>query len=112
MVNPVNLAGYATVLSGFEELADQFSGEVTYVVGTNVEYSVFVEFGTRHMQARPYLRPAVREAMNKADNLADKADSSEELVKLIALEIERSATGKAPVDTGKLQASIEAERVQ
>lgn len=27
-------------------------------VGTNVEYAPYVEFGTRHMHAQPYLRPA------------------------------------------------------
>jgi HK97 gp10 family phage protein len=28
-------------------------------IGTNVEYAVFVEFGTRYMAAQPYLRPAL-----------------------------------------------------
>lgn len=28
-------------------------------VGTNVEYAGFVEFGTRYMSARPYMRPAL-----------------------------------------------------
>lgn len=27
-------------------------------VGTNVFYAVYVEFGTKHMEARPYLYPA------------------------------------------------------
>ncbi len=29
------------------------------VVGTNVEYAIFLELGTSRMAARPYLRPAV-----------------------------------------------------
>lgn len=29
------------------------------IVGTNVEYAIFVEFGTRHMSAQPFLRPAL-----------------------------------------------------
>lgn len=29
------------------------------VIGTNVEYAAYVEFGTRFMAAQPYLRPAV-----------------------------------------------------
>ena len=29
-----------------------------YAVGTNVEYAPYVEFGTRKMRAKPYLRPA------------------------------------------------------
>lgn len=28
-------------------------------IGTNVEYAAFVEFGTVHMAAQPYLRPAL-----------------------------------------------------
>lgn len=31
-------------------------------VGTNVEYAIFVELGTRFMRAQPYLRPALRAA--------------------------------------------------
>ena len=30
-------------------------------VGTNVEYAEHVEYGTRHMEAQPYLRPAIDE---------------------------------------------------
>jgi HK97 gp10 family phage protein len=29
------------------------------VIGTNVEYAPYQEFGTRHMPAHPYLRPAL-----------------------------------------------------
>jgi HK97 gp10 family phage protein len=31
----------------------------TLRVGTNVEYAVYVEEGTRYMEAEPYLRPAL-----------------------------------------------------
>lgn len=39
-----------------------------YFVGSNVEYAPFVEFGTRKMTARPYLRPAVRKVVNEYKN--------------------------------------------
>jgi HK97 gp10 family phage protein len=29
------------------------------IVGTNVDYAPWVEFGTRHMLAQPYLRPSL-----------------------------------------------------
>jgi HK97 gp10 family phage protein len=32
-------------------------------VGTNVEYAPYVEFGTRHMRAQPFLRPALAEVL-------------------------------------------------
>lgn len=39
-----------------------------WAVGTNVFYSLFVEFGTIHMSAQPYLRPGVRAARMKVKN--------------------------------------------
>lgn len=36
-----------------------------YYVGSPVHYAPFVEFGTRKMVARPYLRPAVRKVVNE-----------------------------------------------
>ena len=32
------------------------------LIGSNVSYAPFVEFGTRYMGAQPYLRPALRAA--------------------------------------------------
>lgn len=34
-------------------------GDGHYRVGTNVSYAPFVEFGTRHTRAQPFLRPAL-----------------------------------------------------
>lgn len=39
-------------------ITHQQQDENTEIVGSNVEYSVFVEMGTRKMKAQPYLRPA------------------------------------------------------
>jgi len=33
-------------------------------VGTNVHYAPYVEFGTRKMAAKPYLRPAAKRVVN------------------------------------------------
>lgn len=44
-------------------------GDLTAVVGTNVEYAPYVEYGTRRMAAQPYLTPAA-EAMRPAFNKA------------------------------------------
>ena len=41
-------------------VAHEVEGETAHV-GTNVEYGVYQEFGTRFMAARPWLRPAVDE---------------------------------------------------
>lgn len=34
-------------------------------VGTNVEYAPYLEFGTRKMAARPFMRPAVRKVFGE-----------------------------------------------
>src|SRR4029434_3335554 len=34
------------------------TGETSGQVATNIEYSVYVEYGTVHMAARPYMTPA------------------------------------------------------
>ena len=34
-------------------------GEMEVVVGSNVEYSTYQEFGTRNMPPQPFLRPAI-----------------------------------------------------
>lgn len=107
----LDLLGYADTLAAFDAVKD-WAGEAEYVVGTNVQYSVYVEFGTSKMAAQPYLRPAVEDVVNRmGDEIAEDAESAEELVKRLALEIERGAKERAPVDTGNLRASIEAEQV-
>ena len=100
---------------GFDGVMDALDydgfGTREYRVGTNVEYAVYVEFGSARNEAQPYLRPAVDEAMSEMDRIADDVDSPEELVERLALRVEELAKKNAPVDTGNLQASIEAQRV-
>jgi len=40
-------------------------GNLQYLVGTNVEYSIYVEFGTYKMRAQPYLLPAGRRVVER-----------------------------------------------
>jgi HK97 gp10 family phage protein len=46
------------------ELTEGHGGHagLTAVVGTNVEYAPYVEFGTSTMSAQPFLRPSLRYA--------------------------------------------------
>jgi len=41
----------------------RMAGFLNWEVGASAFYAGFVEFGTRYMSARPYLRPAVEEKM-------------------------------------------------
>lgn len=36
-----------------------------YRVGTDVQYAIFLEFGTRRIAARPFLRPSVQELLTR-----------------------------------------------
>lgn len=40
-------------------ITHQQEGDVTEVIGTNVEYAAYVEMGTQKTKAQPYLEPAV-----------------------------------------------------
>jgi hypothetical protein len=87
-------------------------GTVKYVVGTNVRYSIYVEYGTSRMEAQPYLRPAIEDAVRSLDSYIEDVDDAEEVCQKLALHVERVAKEEVPVDTGNLKNSIEAERVR
>lgn len=42
-------------------------GEIVGYVGSDVEYAIYVELGTEHMAAQPYLRPAINEVLSAGD---------------------------------------------
>ena len=108
----MELIGAAATIEAIDDLRS-FAEPAEYIVGTDVEYAVYVEYGTSRMAAQPYMRPAVKSVVNrKGDELAEEADSTAELVKKLAFAIEREAKERAPVDTGTLQNSISAQRVK
>lgn len=39
---------------------DQEPGRLTFRFGSNLKYAKMLEYGTRHMKARPYIRPSIR----------------------------------------------------
>ena len=106
------LSGLSAVESTLDGVEEQWGNAPTWVVGTNVEYAVHVEFGTSSQEAQSHLRDAVKQTMRSdADRLADEASSADELIEMIAHTIERRTKELAPVDTGTLKASYKAERV-
>jgi HK97 gp10 family phage protein len=42
-------------------------GSLQFKVGSNVEYAGYVEYGTRFMSPRPYLRPSIQQAKDTMD---------------------------------------------
>lgn len=108
----VNLLGFGALLDALDGIQMRLDDNAVYVVGTNVEYSIYVELGTSRMAAQPYLIPAAREAARSAERIAGDASSVDEAVKRIAFFIERRAKQEVPVDTGNLKASIRTERIR
>lgn len=106
------LLGAAQVYAALDTLGDLAAGNPTWVVGTNVYYSVFVEFGTSRSPAQPYFRPAVEHAKRNLGAYMKSAPNFAAGVAAIAHAVEKKAKRLAPVDTGRLRASIRAERVQ
>ena len=45
-------------------------------IGAEASYAMFVEFGTRHMKARPYLYPAVQEHLPRLEAVIVEALSA------------------------------------
>lgn len=106
-----SLTGATALSAGLRKVSAQIDAKgVTYVVGTPVEYSVYVELGTSRMAAQPYLRPAVERVARNIQSYLDGADTLADAIAAIALAIEAEAKRLCPVDTGQLRASISAER--
>ena len=47
-------------------------GSLCRSIGTSVEYAPYVEFGTRRMQAQPFLRPALHKNIHHLKDLTKK----------------------------------------
>lgn len=137
----MDLVGEEQLQDAFGELADDWTTERAYVVGTDKDYAEPVEFGSsahtiraddadalrfedegeviyrvevHHpgTPAQPFLRPAVRDVRNNLDRHLEKAQTADQAMKLIALDVERKAKKNAPVDTSDLKGSIRTERIR
>ncbi|WP_323190458.1 hypothetical protein [Halostella sp. PRR32] len=117
----VSVTGVANVLSLFDQLETNWSGDTLYLTGPSVEYAIHHEYGTSKMEARPFMRPAAErvkaDPMKYAKQYANgPIQSEEQLVGAVALAIEREAKKivkrKDIWDQGNLHGSIEARRVR
>jgi len=99
----------ATVEANIDELKERFEGETVYVVGTNVEYGVFLEFGTEKMPPYPFFRPAIREFKANPERLIrrhtgftsiDEIPNEDTLVKAVATSLSEQMTNNASALSG------------
>lgn len=110
---PTELIGYSQVVGGLEDLMDGWSTKAEWVVGTDAEYAIFVHEGTSRMEGRPFLTDAVDEVVrSQGDRIAKKASSGDEVVAMIALELEGETKDKITeynaVDTGAMRSGVAA----
>lgn len=106
------ISGVGRVLATLETVEFQYTSNRVYVVGTNVEYAPYVEFGTSKMDAQPFLFRAAREVEREVGKYFNRAPTVGAGLLEIAKAIERLAKKYCPVDTGNLRSSIAYERVR
>ena len=102
-------------MDGFDSIEetleyDEF-GTKEYRIEAGAPYAIYVEFGTSRMQAQPFLRPAVEDVIANIDRHVDDVDSVEELLDELVEAIADRARDRAPVDTGRLQRSIDIRKL-
>lgn len=100
------LYGFTGTMNWLQNKIVRFSGK-GYIIGTNVEYAVFVEFGTSNMAAQPYLFRAGREVISNAQEIYNQTKDFAQTIYQMALRIQRKAKIYCPVDTGNLMSSIQ-----
>jgi len=120
------MTGFSLDLGGFErafeEIDDQLEEVKTqqrYLVGTAVEYAIYLEAGTADMDPKPFFRPAINEVRlegvdgfirHNTRTSVDELDTADDVLRVLALALERRVkeiiTKKSLIDTGTLRASI------
>lgn len=119
----LTVAGLAAAQDLLSNIKTKFEGGTVYVVGPEVEYAVYQEFGTADIEARPFARPAAERVQSsmasRVDEFLDEdvAEAGEEaVVRAAALAVESEMKeiiiSKEIIDTGTLLNSVGIERVQ
>jgi len=115
----VDVDGFTDAIEELKDLEEDLGQRGEWIVGTSVSYGIYVEYGTRYMQAQPYFRPALAELRARGVDgfiedhtrkSLEEIDDVDELVKTVAFALERRVSELAPVDTGTLRSSVKAVR--
>jgi len=133
----LDLQGVGELQAKFEELEERADDPDTWVVGTQTEYAVYLEFGTRDMPPYPFFRPAINEfranperfiTSNTGYTDIEEIPTADALVEAIAAALKTKMEANASADSsairspgtdpahpkrqiGNLVASIDATRV-
>lgn len=113
-------ADFDELVETLEDMQDEVGESGTHYIGTAVEYSVYLEFGTSKMDPKPFFRPALAEARRDLEGFIrensrktlQQIDTADELARTIAFALERRVkeiiTEKDLIESGTLRASVQA----
>lgn len=116
----VDIDGIGSLQAALEERVDDLEVTTEWVAGTAVEYAIYLEFGTRDMDPKSFVRPAAlvyQRSLRSAiaadtETTLDAIDDADTLVRVVALGLERRIkkiiTAKGLIETGTLRASVKA----
>jgi hypothetical protein len=107
----VEVEGLDDQQDDLEAMVDAYGEMGSYTVISGVEYAVYVEFGTRYMEANGALRNAVSEVMANLDTVLAGTTDPEQMTKNVAEAIMAGWKRDVWVDTGRLRRSIHLERI-
>jgi len=115
----LELEGLKNVIESLNDLEADLDSDRSFLVGTAVNYAVFLELGTADMDPKPFFRPALGELRAKGvegfirdhtETTVAALDSVDQVVAAVALALERRIkeiiTTKGLIDTGTLRASV------
>jgi len=115
----LELEGFQNLVEALNDLEADLESDTSWVVGTAVNYSVFLELGTSDMDPKPFFRPALGELRAKGvegfirdhtQTTVEALDDVDQVVAALALALERRIkeiiTQKGLIDTGTLRASV------
>jgi len=115
----LELEGLQNVIESLNDLEEDLDSDTSWLVGTAVEYSIFLELGTSDMDPKPFFRPALGELRAKGvedfirehtETTVAALNSVDQVVAATALALERRIkeiiTRKGLIDTGTLRASV------
>lgn len=103
-----NVLGLAAATDMLEDLSPD-SETAQWTVGPTVDYAKYQEYGTAFHPPQPFMRPAAQTVQANIGTHVRGASSLDDAIKSAAMAVEREAKERAPVDTGQLRASIQAQ---
>jgi hypothetical protein len=115
----LDTSGFESAIEEVNDLIDDVQTGAEFVVGTGVNYAVFLEGGTSKMDAKPFFQPALNEVTlqgvdgfiaHNTETTVEALGTLKQVLAALALAIERRVkeiiTTKGLIDTGTLRASV------